>query len=371
MATIILPEAQDAVTTLGIIASLEMETGIELADLLHKQFKSAGEIDWFESILEYRKSQGEYFGYKTPRDLRFLLAEATHENSETAHMIPGINQAWLNAASSLKLKLNQFHHQQLSPDLGSLLAIATLIDTVAAAPGLETTKWARALISRTKAILSGSYISMHQASTPEVPPETQDLQQKYNQVLESRAKRPPLGSPWLGDRPRRHLTLDRHTRDVYDENGISVSSEIQQQGTEVIDKWLWYFPLGGDIFVAEDGAVMGFIKGDKFMIGWIGTEPEEHSNVVRGFVLAYDYKFEGDDVRETSSNISLIESSRDDSSELISLLAGKVQPGSTLSISDFGDIFVPIEDGELERLGTAHRGIWFPGHLPGDKIDSI
>jgi hypothetical protein len=362
-----LPETDNPVLLLGIIASLELDTAKGFEQLLDKQFHAAGEDDWFESIKQYRKSRGENFSYKSPTDLRFLLSEATHEDSQILHLIPGVSQAWINAAQNLKFKLNQFHHQQLSPDLNTLLVISTLIDTVATGPSLESSKWAKALISRTKALLSGSYVPKPQTPITNPSADIVELEQKYSEVIEARAKRPPLGSPWNGERPQRHLTLDRNTRDVYDKNGISVMTEINQRGTEVIDKWLWYFPLGGDIFVAEDGAVMGYIKGDKYMIGWLGPEPEGYSKQVRGYVLPHEYVFTGTSVIDKATGQKIHDAARHDCGELIDQLVGRVAPDTALSISDYGDLFVPLEEGDPERLATAHRGIWFPGHLPGDS----
>jgi hypothetical protein len=369
MESLSLPETDDYVLLLGIVAALELQTAKELERLIDDQFKALGESDWFESIQKYRQSRGESFGYKSSTDLRFLLSEATHEDSQIWHLIPGVNQAWMNAAQNLKFKLNQFHHQQLSPDLNTLLVVATLMDTVASGPELRSALWARALISRSKALLSGNYVPKAQAALPNQTEEVAEIEQKYTQVIEARAKRPPLGSLWVGERPQRHLTLDRKTRDVYDKNGISVMGEVEQKGTEVIDKWLWYFPLGGDIFVADDGAVMGFIKGDKYMVGWLGPEPEGYSKQVRGYVLPHEYFFTGDSIILVSTGQKLQHVARDDSGELITQLMGTVKANSAISISEYGDLFVPIEDGEPQRLATAHRGIWFPGHLPGDRAD--
>jgi hypothetical protein len=365
MSTIVLPETDNQVVTLGIIAALEMEAARELSEFLDNHFKSVGQPEWFEDIKYFRQSIGQTFSYKSPRDLRFLLAEATDAESQIWHLIPGVSQAWVNAAHSLKLKLNQFHHQQLSPDLNTLLGLAMLFDLVATPPGLQVSNWARALISRIKSILSGSYVPKEQG--PLVAPEaTAVLEEKYKEVIEARAKRPPLGSRWMGERPERHLTLDRQTRDIYDKDGISVKLEIEENATEAIDKWLWYFPLGGDIFVAEDGAVMGYIKGDKYMIGWLGPEPEDYASDVRGYVLPNDYLFTGEDIEEVGTGLKLRSVSRDDCDGLISNLKSKLPERCSVSISDYGDLFVPMEEGEPERLATAHRGIWFPGHLPGD-----
>jgi hypothetical protein len=366
MAEFTLPETDEQVLLLGIIAALELQTAKELETLIHAQFQAAGESDWFESVKEYRRSLGEPFTYKSSRDLRFILSEATHEDSQIWHLIPGLDKTWMSAANSLKLKLNQFHHQQLSPDLNNLLVLATLINTVATGPGISSAAWARALIGRTKAILSGTYVPKAQSQIINPPQEVTELEEKYTKVIKARIKRPPLGSPWLGDRPARHLTLDRRTRDVYDMNGISVMNEVNQAGSEVIDKWLWYFPLGGDIFVAEDGAVMGYIKGDKYMIGWLGAEPEGYSNQVRGYVLPQSYVFTGESIIDSTSGEDLSEVARQDVGQLIVALTEKIKPGTILSASDYGDLFVPVDDGDPVRLATAHRGIWFPGHLPGD-----
>lgn len=367
MLSLPLPETEDPVLLLGIIAALELETAQDLENLIGAQFKASGENDWFEGIKRYRLSRGESFGYKSPTDLRFLLSEATHQDSQIWHLIPGVSPSWMNAAQNLKLKLNQFHHQQLSPDLHTLLVISTLIHTVATRPGLNSARWAGALISRTKSLLEGSYTPKPQTPILNPPKQIIEIEQKYSEVIEARTKRPPLGSPWYGARPDRHLTLDRNTRDVYDKNGISVMGEITQEGTEVIDKWLWYFPLGGDIFVAEDGAVMGYIKGDKHMIGWLGPEPEVYSKQVRGYVLEHDYLYISGTVIDTKSGTKVDEAARNDCSELLNLLAEKLDPNTQLSISDYGDLFVPVGEGEPERLATAHRGTWFPGHLPGDN----
>ena len=366
MASLTLPESDSHVILLGIIAALELETAKCLGQLIDGQFKASGESDWFESIKSYRLSRGEPFGYKSPTDLRFLLSEATHEDSQIWQLIPGAGQQWMNAAQNLKFKLNQFHHQQLSPDLNTLLILATLIDTVSTGPNLESALWARALISRTKALLAGTYAPKPQNPIFNPPEEIAEIEQRYAELIEARTKRPPLGSPWKGDEPERHLTLDRNTRDVYDKNGLSVKSEIVQKGTEVIDKWLWYFPLGGDIFVAEDGAVMGYIKGDKYMIGWLGPEPEAYSNQVRGYVLPFEYSFSGNYIIDNQTGNRLTDVSREDPGELLRLLLAKIADETTMSISDYGDLFVPVEEGEPHRLTTVHRGIWFPGHLPGD-----
>ena len=366
MATLTLPETDNHVLLLGIIAALELDTAKGLAGLIDEQFRSSGESDWFTSIQHYRQSRGESFGYKSPKDLRFLLSEAIHEDSQIWHLIPGVDQAWMNAAQNLRYKLNQFHHQQLSPDLNTLLVIATLINTVSTGPNLDSALWARALISRTKSLLAGNYAPKPQSPIPNPPEEIAEIEQKYAEVIEARAKRPPLGSPWTGDEPERHLTLDRNTRDVYDKNGLSVMREIVQKGTEVIDKWFWYFPLGGDIFVAEDGAVMGYIKGDKYMIGWLGPEPEEYSNQVRGYVVPHDYLFSGESVIDVATGGRVQDSARDDCGELIKQLFSKIEADTALSISDYGDLFIPVEEGEPKRLATAHIGIWFPGHLPGE-----
>ena len=361
-----LPVDDNDVTILGIMASMEISAANEFSDFLNNQFTSMGQPDWFEDIRHLRKSQGAPFNYNSAKDLRFILNEATQHDSQIWHLIPNMNQMWVNAADALRKKLNQLHHQQLKPDLHTLLQVSSLFQQVTEGPGLEIASWARAVTSRAKAILAGTF-EAPSASAPELakPQAVKEIEEEYENVRKEIEKRPPWGAKWTGAKPKRELTVDRHTRDIYDANGESVKHELGELGEQVTSMWLRYFPRGGEVFVDDDGATMAYIRGVPTMVGWFGPAPDEDKDNVRGFVLPRDYEFRGQDIIDLEAKSLLSNNADEPISEHLELLAKSVQEGTRLNITDYGDLFVPVDEGEPMRLARMHKGIWFPGQLPG------
>ena len=302
----VLPENDSDVTILGIMASMEISAANEFSDFLNNQFSAAGKPDWFEDVRLYRRSLGAPFNYNSANDLRFVLNEATQQDSQIWHLIPNMSQMWVNAADSLRKKLNQLHHQQLKPDLNTLFQISSLFQQVTEAPGLEVASWARAVKSRVQAILAGTF-QPPQVPTPEpeMPAAVKEIEREYETVKKEFEKRPPWGAKWTGEKPKRQLNLDSRTQDIYDENGLSVKHELGELGDQVTAMWLRYFPRGGEVWVAEDGATMAYIKGIATMVGWFGPAPDEDTELVRGFVLPREYKFIGDDILDIQSGLRL------------------------------------------------------------------
>jgi hypothetical protein len=362
----VLPVDDNDVTILGIMARMEISAAKEFSEFLNNKFSAAGKPDWFEDVRHYRKSLGAPFNYNSANDLRFVLNEATQHDSQIWHLIPNMNQMWVNAADNLRKKLNQLHHQQLRPDLQTLFQISSLFQQVTEGPGLEVAGWARAVKSRVQAILAGTF-EAPKAPTPE--PEkseaVKEIEKEYETVKKEIEKRPPWGARWTGPKPSRELTLDRHTRDIYDSNGLSVKHELGELGDKVTAMWLRYFPLGGEVWVDEDGATMAYIKGTPTMVGWFGPAPDEDKENVRGFVLPREYEFTGEDVLDVQSGLHLSKNAGEPVAEHLKILAKKLAAGSRLNITDYGDLFVPVDDGEPKRMTRMHKGIWFAGQLPG------
>jgi hypothetical protein len=354
----VLPVDDDDVKILGIMARMEISAANEFSEFLNNQFVAAGNPDWFQDVRHYRRSLGAPFNYDSPNDLRFVLNEATQHDSQIWHLIPNINQVWVNAADNLRKKLNQLHHQQLRPDLQTLFQISSLFQQVTEGPGLEVAGWARAVKSRVQAILAGTF-ERPVTPTPEPakPEVVIEIEREYEIVKKDFEKRPPWGARWTGPKPTRELTLDRHTRDIYDSNGISVKHELGEMGDQVLGIWLRYFPRGGEVFVDADGATMAYIKG-------IPTMDEEKDNV-RGFVLPREYEFTGTDIVDLESRSLLSRNAGEPIADHLALLAKQIGPGTKLNITDYGDLFVPVEEGEPIRITRLHKGIWFPGQLPG------
>jgi hypothetical protein len=362
----ILPVDETDVTILGIMASMEIAAAKEFSDFLNHRFTVEGQPDWFEDIRHFRKALGAPFNYNSANDLRFVLNEATQQDSQIWHLIPNMNQMWVNSADNLRKKLNQLHHQQLRPDLQTLFQISSLFQQVTEGPGLEVAGWARAVKSRVQAILAGTFQAPQAPSPePDKPAAVRELQRDYETAKQEIDKRPPWGGRWTGPKPSRELTLDRHTRDIYDSNGLSVKHELGALGEKVTAMWLRYFPRGGEVWVDADGATMAYIRGIPTMVGWFGPAPDEDTEVVRGFVLPRDFEFIGTDIIDLESRSTLSINAEESVKDHIELVASKIPSGTKLNITDYGDLFAPVEQGEPRRIARMHKGIWFPGQLPG------
>jgi hypothetical protein len=361
-----LPVDESVVDILGIIHALEMEAGAEFSNYLDEAFTAAGNPEWFEDIRHYRKSMNEPFTYRNQSDFRFILSEGTRDDSSFSGIMPNNIAKWVTSAKRLLDKLHHFHHSQLKPDIQNLRIVAGLYADVTAGTGFDVTNWANALFSRTKAILDGTYVSTDTApisisSIPEVPVQ---IVEEYQEAIEEVRQRPPLGSRWEGQKPRRKLSLNRQTRDLY-EDGVSVSEELGDLRGGVLATWFRYFPLGGEVWVDPDGAAMGYIKGDARMIGWFGETPEDNSDRVRGFVLPTEYNYENGEVVDVESGLKLSSNTTEPVKDLLKGLSTAIDEATKLNITDYGDIFVPVTEGKPKRIANAHKGIWFKGQLPG------
>lgn len=364
--TFILPVDENEVTILGVMASMEIVSAREFADFLDNQFKAAGNPDWFEDIRHFRKSMGAPFNYSSPSDLRFVLNEAAQADSQIWHLIPNMNRMWVNSADSLRKKLNQFHHQQLKPDLSTLFQVSTLFQQVTEGPGLEVAAWARAVRSRVQDILAGKYQGPMNPAPETIDSEAvRKIEREYETVKKEMEKRPPWGARWTGPKPSRELTLDRRTRDIYDANGVSVMHELGSISEKVTAMWLRYFPLGGEVWVDQDGATMAYIKGTPTMVGWFGPAPDEEEENIRGFVLPKEYEFTGTDIVDLETGASLSKNSDEPISNHLAALAQELKSATKLQITDYGDLFQPVDEGEPKRLARMHKGTWFAGQLPG------
>jgi hypothetical protein len=245
------------------------------------------------------------------------------------------------------------------------LQIATLFDIVGTPPGLEVAIWAKALQGRTKSILDGTFKGQPTSPQPPVPASAKDVVKQYEEEIKNQITRPAWGARWTGDKPNRKLTLDRRTQDVYDTNGVSVKNELGDLANHVISMWLKYFPRGGEVWVAEDGATMSYIKGLPKMIGWFGIAPDDSSAQIRGFAIEHEYEVIEGDVKHIATQQLLSRVATENVADLISKIREKAEPGTLLNITDYGDIFLPVVEGEPARLAHAHKDVWFPEHLPG------
>ena len=358
MKKLTLPTEENFDIAAGISYSLAQRFGEELGEYIHNVYVADNQPDWFHQLRLWRESQNHFFVFDDFRDPRFILTEQLRDDSPLRQIIPGWNQAWYNNGFELRKKLNTWSHHRAKPSIQNLKVLAEQMSTLVSGYQMEADT--RALISRCKAILDGSYVSKtadKEDSLPEVEPGVREEVDRYEET-------PPIGSRWLKPLPNRKLKLIKSTRDLI-ESGRSVKSQLGPSAEEILRKWFVYFPAGGEVFVDDkSGAVVAFKKGDAHLIGWFGVEPGYAPGIIRGFFLHKEYRFKDSDVWDTSSGKRLLEIPDISATVLVADIAAQVNDGEYIFITDYGDVAIELEYGGFKKITEADASSWFPGTLP-------
>ena len=214
--------------------------------------------------------------------------------------------------------------------------------------------------ARAKAIKTGVWTS--QGAQVEVPADASQYAKQVEAKIEEVKQRPPVGHEWIGEPGNRIVSLDRRTRDVY-ENGISIRSELGEDAEDKITSWLRYYPLGGKLRIDTDGAVLGFKQGIGYLIGWLGEEPGVKKEEARGFYLPYEYEYIPTDILCVDTGERLSKYTNEDIYEILNPLTGRIPQNAILNMTIYGDLVYTNENGEEFYLLNVHKDEWFPNHL--------
>lgn len=369
----LLLESEDEIAIAGGIFYFARLFGRELSQVIDAHYAEIAP-DWFSRIKLNRLQNAEP-NYDDPTDVRFLLSEAVGARSAVGDAIPKFDLRWRNQADALRKKLNNWFHNSLEPNIDTYLLLIGMIRELAAQSGLSLTQSIVAAEQRARAIKAKSYVpaapsvAMAATSSPSLVPEDAAAAKKVVEKVKSIEKRPPIGGEWTGPHGTRKIRISRQTREVT-ENGVSIRSLLGSDPDAVVEAWLRYLPehQSGEARIADDGAVMAFKRGQAYLIGWLGEEPKPEvapSGGLQGFALPYSYIFTGTDVREMASNSLLSKSAAEPTKNLIAELAKHLASEQMFEATEYGELFVSDENGVPEVLATVHKGVWFPGHLPG------
>lgn len=356
-------ETADEVTIAGTIHAYARIFGSELGEQVNTKLFTNASPNWFSTLKQARKA-ANLVTYDDYRDPRFLLKEAMDDEGLVHYGILNFDSNWKVVAATLRRKLNAWFHGSLEPSLTTFLELVEGMRFLAEQSKLPVAQDLVANVNRARAIQSGAYSASAGAEEPVVTKEDKDFAEKLKAKKKAIEKRPPVGSEWLGSKGTRKIVISKILHDVT-ENGISIKSQLGSDPDEVITSWLRYYPLGGEAKVADDGAVMGYKKGQAYLIGWLTSPETESVTEVKGFALPYEYIFTGADVRDIVSGKLLSQNTLESTAPLLGALANKLTEGEFLSITAYGEILKQSDSLETEIIAQVHKNIWFVGHLPG------
>lgn len=363
-----IPVKGDVIELGGFYYFLNFTFGDQLYEAVDSYLKSHNDADWFPRIRSIHEEKGLPL-YDDANDPRFLLKEGLFPGSSIKAAFPGLaenKEFWRNQAFELREVMNNWSHGSIRPTHDLFLDYAIPLFDMAMLCSLPIAHDLQKIIQRVRDLKSGK--TFNDPPAQPLPTAAQEYAEKIAEKVEEEMQRPPVGAPWVGDVPSRLVTLKRQTLDIT-ESGKSIRDEfgdpsIANQKIAVLMK---YFPIGGQLRIAPDGAIMGYVKGDKVLVGWLGDEPNTNNDEARGFFVNHKYEFTGTDVTDMETGDLLSAVAEGSIEALINgLNVWGLPKGSRINASIYGDVVYTDQDTDKEhKITLVHKGIWFPGHLPG------
>ena len=271
--TVPLPTTDEPGQVLGVYHCVMTALGLELGRRYDQYCKPLLGDNWFASLQTQHKTPISLF------DPSFVLNEPLHNPSSLLRECLPHSPKLYNVMDDVVQDRNLWNHYGADQTLASLEAALVPIHKLATIAQMSLGGTVSAVRKRIKAIVAGDYPPVVEQGSP-VPPEvdavptdtivTDDerarLDDDTERFIEEAPTRPPIGSLWLGRIPtaRGRLTA---TRDLIDPtNGRSYREQMTDVQAKV-SRWAALHPMG-DLFVAEDGAVAGYMSGKLRLIGF-------------------------------------------------------------------------------------------------------
>ena len=359
-----LPNSESIAEIAGIQYVLTTAFAKELYEVVDDRISSkAPGIDWF-ALVNSERIKKKLAPYDHPKDARFLLSEAIYFNSPVRIVLPEIDDSAQKLAYKVRKLLNNWSHGQVEPTSTSFLELLYPLGDLSNLIGLKLSEDLEKLIERTKAIKNLVWIPTDTVQKP-LPQDAQAYVKKIENVVEEVKRRPPVGSPWIGEKSKRKVQLNRALLDIT-ENGESIKREFGDRADEKIRELLRYYPLGSDLRIDTDGAILGYKKGDPYLVGWLGEEPDVDPEEVRGFLLPHEYEFIATDILDIVTQVRLSTVAEEPIDDLLNALTAKRVPlNAVFNVSIYGDVVFTEADDTERKITMVHKGIWFPDQLPG------
>ena len=362
--TIPLPNSESIAEIAGIQYVLTTAFAKEFHELVDQRISSkAPGIDWF-ALVNSERVKKKLAPYDHPKDARFLLSEAIYFNSPVRMVLPEIDDVAQKLAHKVRAILNRWSHGQVEPTSTAFLELLYPLGDLCNLVGLKLSEDLDKLIERTKAIKNLVWVPKDTVPQP-LSKDAQAYVKKIEDVVEEVKRRPPVGSPWIGEKSKRKVQLNRALLDIT-ENGESIKHEFGEKADEKIRELLRYYPLGSDLRIDTDGAILGYKKGDPYLVGWVGEEPDVDPEEVRGFFLPHEYEFIATDILDIVTQVRLSTVAEEPIDDLLNALTAKNVPlNAVFNVSIYGDVVFTTADETERKITKVHKGIWFPEQLAG------
>lgn len=336
--------------------------GFDLGLTAQRKLSPSRGAYWFVNFIADRKQSNpkrfpanQQYDYRDPT---LVLKDYAHEFDSPYREAFGYNEAMGLAAKKIIWTRNSWFHFGVDPTLEDLMEVTQYVRTFADAAGLACLGQVVALLTRLQRIKTGQYqpTSVRQQAASLVEIDNQgEISERAEEApaevaIPDDAPRSRIGGIWTGAIPDTRYKVTR-TGDIVDADTFeSLRTRVGENFARKSRQWLAVQPRGGEVWVASDGAVGGWINEYPRLLGYLGEDPAGEK--ARGFFIPHYYEVQGVSIRDL------------DSGEILtSEVAASVDDGTLLRVTTYGDVLIIDDANDIERLTTVTPADWFPGHL--------
>ncbi|MBE7702380.1 hypothetical protein H9623_18975 [Oerskovia sp. Sa1BUA8] len=366
--SVTLPEAEDAGQVLASYHTLMAAFGLELGKRYDDYGHQVAGPGWFETLRAARQAEHAKFVPKNRFDPSFVIGEPLfHSTSPLRACLPK-GKEFYDFLDDVRTTRNAWQHYSVEPNLDSLEEAAIVVHQVADRVGLAIAGPAEAVLERVESIRRGEWplagTAPTESPTIEVEADQETVDEVHREEVASTARqatRPPVGYPWTEEMPERRVRLTVSGGLVDLDSGESLAGLLGDRAPTILAQWISLRPKG-ELRVADDGATVGYIKGRRILLGFLGEEPAVDPDAPRGFLVPHRYRLKRGDVVDSMSGAHLSDVAVDDPSALVAALAGALPDGSAIRLTTAGDLVVLNDEGPV-KITSVTASTWFPDHV--------
>lgn len=342
-----LPERDSYGEMMKSFLTLMRAFGMELAAICESSLTPNLGKWWFQKLMQQRLDEKRIRGQQQdPRDAVIVLNEIARELVSPIHAALPPSASTIRSAKTIVAKRNELLHFSAEASIEDIGEVAHLIQGFARHYNMKTDGAIVPLLTRLHKLKRGQYVPnevplptaadpVHQAPPPIEPTSNVDIA--------GAMPRPKIGGVWQGEVPSGGFKVTRTGDLVSVTTGDSVRDRVEGDATSKLRAWLAPNPKG-ELWIASDGAVGGYVTAVPRLLGYLGEEPP--GEIARGFLFPQYFEVVGSQVRDIETGVS---------HELPpDVMVGS---GELLRLTTYGDL-IRIDDDGVNRVAVVDPNEW-------------
>ncbi|PPH41941.1 hypothetical protein C5C86_05905 [Rathayibacter sp. AY1E4] len=341
-----LPERDTYGEMMKSFLTLMRAFGMELAAICESSLTPKLGNWWFQKLMQQRLDEKRIRGQQQdPRDAVIVLNEIAREFVSPIHAALPPSASTIRSAKTIVAKRNELLHFSAEASIEDIGEVAHLIQGFARHYNMKTDGAIVPLLTRLHKLKRGQYVPTQVTPpNPAIPShQAQPPVELTSDVDIVDIPRPKIGGIWPGEVPAGQFKVTKTGDLVSVKTGNSLRDRIQGDAAWKLRAWLAPNPKG-ELWIASDGAVGGYVAAVPRLLGYLGQEPP--GEIARGFLFPQYFEAVGPQVRDIGTGV-------------FHQLPPKVTvvDGELLRLTTYGDL-IRIDDDGVNRVAIVETNKW-------------